>query len=132
MPQFDSGAAEQIGRFSEGLLLRLLHNRLSVEFCAISWRRFRYQMDFQLFVVAAAIGVMIAGRTEFDRSDSQEGMTMTPAERRNFIERMFNKLKDLAPNRPPLRQDGEYVLIPYSDSFSKTLKAFYLQSLIQP
>jgi hypothetical protein len=24
MPQFDSGAAEQIGRFSEGLLLRLL------------------------------------------------------------------------------------------------------------
>jgi hypothetical protein len=25
MPQFDSGAAEQIGRFSEGLLLRLLH-----------------------------------------------------------------------------------------------------------
>jgi hypothetical protein len=89
-------------------------------------------MDFQLFVVAAAIGVMIAGRTEFDRSDSQEGMTMTPAERRNFIERMFNKLKDLAPNRPPLRQDGEYVLIPYSDSFSKTLKAFYLQSLIQP
>jgi hypothetical protein len=25
MPQFDSGAAEPIGRFSEGLLLRLLH-----------------------------------------------------------------------------------------------------------
>ena len=25
MPQFNSGAAEQIGRFSEGLLLRLLH-----------------------------------------------------------------------------------------------------------
>jgi hypothetical protein len=25
MPQFDSGAAKQIGRFSEGLLLRLLH-----------------------------------------------------------------------------------------------------------
>jgi hypothetical protein len=25
MPQFDSGAAAQIGRFSEGLLLRLLH-----------------------------------------------------------------------------------------------------------
>jgi hypothetical protein len=24
MPQFNSGAAEQIGRFSEGLLLRLL------------------------------------------------------------------------------------------------------------
>jgi hypothetical protein len=24
MPQFDSGAAKQIGRFSEGLLLRLL------------------------------------------------------------------------------------------------------------
>ena len=26
MPQFDSGAAEQIGRFSEGLLLRLLQD----------------------------------------------------------------------------------------------------------
>jgi hypothetical protein len=26
MPQFDSGAAEPIGRFSEGLLLRLLHS----------------------------------------------------------------------------------------------------------
>jgi hypothetical protein len=26
MPQFDSGAAEQIGRFSEGLLLRLLQS----------------------------------------------------------------------------------------------------------
>jgi hypothetical protein len=25
MPQFDSGAAEPIGRLSEGLLLRLLH-----------------------------------------------------------------------------------------------------------
>jgi hypothetical protein len=37
-------------------------------------------------------------------------MTMTPAERRNFIERMFNKLKDLAPNRPPLRQDGDLAL----------------------
>ncbi len=37
MPQFDSGAAEQIGRFSEGLLLRLLHptpkkrSRISIE-----------------------------------------------------------------------------------------------------
>ena len=30
MPQFDSGAAEPIGRFSEGLLLRLLHNDLNV------------------------------------------------------------------------------------------------------
>ena len=29
MPQFDSGAAEPIGRFSEGLLLRLLHGRES-------------------------------------------------------------------------------------------------------
>jgi hypothetical protein len=27
MPQFDSGAAEPIGRFSEGLLLRLLQKR---------------------------------------------------------------------------------------------------------
>ena len=27
MPQFDSGAAEPIGRFSEGLLLRLLHSK---------------------------------------------------------------------------------------------------------
>ena len=26
MPQFDSGAAEPIGRSSEGLLLRLLHS----------------------------------------------------------------------------------------------------------
>ena len=33
MPQFDSGAAEPIGRFSEGLLLRLL------QFCCLtlSW-----------------------------------------------------------------------------------------------
>jgi hypothetical protein len=30
MPQFNSGAAEQIGRFSEGLLLRLLHPHDSV------------------------------------------------------------------------------------------------------
>src|ERR1700675_5114917 len=29
MPQFDSGAAEQIGRFSEGLLLRLLQKLLA-------------------------------------------------------------------------------------------------------
>jgi hypothetical protein len=31
MPQFDSGAAKQIGRFTEGLLLRLLqvHSSLS-------------------------------------------------------------------------------------------------------
>ncbi len=28
MPQFDSGAAEPIGRFSEGLLLRLLHRSI--------------------------------------------------------------------------------------------------------
>jgi hypothetical protein len=28
MPQFDSGAAKQIGRFSEGLLLRLLHGNV--------------------------------------------------------------------------------------------------------
>jgi hypothetical protein len=28
MPQFDSGAAEPIGRFSEGLLLRLLQLNL--------------------------------------------------------------------------------------------------------
>jgi hypothetical protein len=29
MPQFDSGAAKQIGRFTEGLLLRLLQSNLS-------------------------------------------------------------------------------------------------------
>jgi hypothetical protein len=29
MPQFDSGAAKQIGRFSERLLLQLLHIALS-------------------------------------------------------------------------------------------------------
>jgi len=31
MPQFDSGAAEQIGRFSEGLLLRLLQLILDLQ-----------------------------------------------------------------------------------------------------
>ncbi len=31
MPQFDSGAAEPIGRFSEGLLLRLLHGKLQTQ-----------------------------------------------------------------------------------------------------
>ncbi len=35
MPQFDSGAAEQIGRFSEGLLLRLLHLILSFAIRAV-------------------------------------------------------------------------------------------------
>ena len=34
MPQFDSGAAEPIGRFSEGLLLRLLHGAGSPRFVA--------------------------------------------------------------------------------------------------
>ena len=29
MPQFDFGAAEPIGRFSEGLLLRLLHTEVN-------------------------------------------------------------------------------------------------------
>jgi hypothetical protein len=32
MPQFDSGAAEPIGRFSEGLLLRLLHRAAPAPF----------------------------------------------------------------------------------------------------
>ena len=32
MPQFDSGAAEPIGRFSEGLLLRLLHAFFELDF----------------------------------------------------------------------------------------------------
>jgi hypothetical protein len=32
MPQFNSGAAEQIGRFSEGLLLRLLQSHDSTQF----------------------------------------------------------------------------------------------------
>jgi hypothetical protein len=36
MPQFDSGAAEQIGRFSEGLFLRLLHILRAARACLAS------------------------------------------------------------------------------------------------
>jgi len=35
MPQFDSGAAEPIGRFSEGLLLRLLQMPVIRSFAAV-------------------------------------------------------------------------------------------------
>jgi hypothetical protein len=43
MPQFDSGAAEQIGRFSEGLLLRLLHRPFSGFADSISGRASEYR-----------------------------------------------------------------------------------------
>jgi len=39
MPQFNSGAAEQIGRFSEGLLLRLLHAIERTHGAVLLWGR---------------------------------------------------------------------------------------------
>jgi hypothetical protein len=49
MPQFDSGAAEQIGRFSEGLLLRLL--QLGESYHPLPWKVLTYDTRLEGYVI---------------------------------------------------------------------------------
>jgi len=62
MPQFNSGAAEQIGRFSEGLLLRLLQS-LQEEPCSVSIALF-YLMIFSKKSAAFLQIMLLSGEKE--------------------------------------------------------------------